>query len=206
MKTKEELIATLDFVAEYATYLLGSGVHTSRVIRNSQRIGTSQGIDILLDGFFAAIAAIGFGAISDPPMRAFPRIALLAAVGHALRYCLMNYADVDIASASLCASITIGLGSLWLGQGIHCPMTVLYIPALLPMVPGIYAYKTVFSLLMFLQSLDDTQQGLAYMQQFFLNATVSFSVIIMLAAGATLPIFIFNRRAFSLTRRKSDRI
>lgn len=163
-------------------------------------------LDILLDGFFTAIAAIGFGAISDPPMRAFPRIALLAAVGHALRYCLMNYADVDIASASLCASITIGLGSLWLGQGIHCPMTVLYIPALLPMVPGIYAYKTVFSLLMFLQSLDDTQQGLAYMQQFFLNATVSFSVIIMLAAGATLPIFIFNRRAFSLTRRKSDRI
>ena len=38
--------------------------------------------DILLDGLFAAIAAIGFGAVSDPPMRAFPRIALLAAVGH----------------------------------------------------------------------------------------------------------------------------
>ena len=42
--------------------------------------------DILLDGLFAAVAAIGFGAISDPPMRAFPRIALLAAAGHALRY------------------------------------------------------------------------------------------------------------------------
>ena len=26
--------------------------------------------DILLDGLFAAVAAIGFGAISDPPMRA----------------------------------------------------------------------------------------------------------------------------------------
>ena len=33
--------------------------------------------DILLDGFFAAVAAVGFGAVSDPPMRAFPRIALL---------------------------------------------------------------------------------------------------------------------------------
>lgn len=43
------------------------------------------------------------------------------------------------------------------------------------------------------------------MQQFFLNATVSFSVIILLAAGATLPIFIFNRRAFSLTRRRRSR-
>ena len=39
---------------------------------------------------------------------------------------------------------------------------------------------------MFLQSLNDPGQGLEYMQQFFLNATVSFSVIILLAAGATL--------------------
>ena len=159
-------------------------------------------VDILLDGLFAAVAAIGFGAISDPPMRAFPRIALLAAVGHALRYCLMNYAGVDIASASLCAAMVIGFGSLWLGRGVRCPMTVLYIPALLPMVPGIYAYKTVFSLIMFLQSLNDPGQSMQYMQLFFLNATVSLSVIALLAAGATLPIFVFKRKAFSLTRRR----
>ena len=132
-------------------------------------------------------------------------IALLAAVGHALRFCLMSYAGIDIATASLCAAVVIGFGSLWLGRGIRCPMTVLYIPALLPMVPGIYAYKTVFALIMFLQSLNNPGQGLEYMQQFFLNATVSFSVIILLAAGATLPIFIFNRRAFSLTRRRRSR-
>lgn len=124
-------------------------------------------VDILFDGVFAAVAAIGFGAISDPPVRAFPYIALLAAVGHALRFCLMSYAGIDIATASLCAAVVIGFGSLWLGRGIRCPMTVLYIPALLPMVPGIYAYKTVFALIMFLQSLNDPGQGLEYMQQFF---------------------------------------
>ena len=51
MKTKQELTDILDFVAEYASYLLGSGVHTSRVIRNAQRIGTSQGVDIQLSSF-----------------------------------------------------------------------------------------------------------------------------------------------------------
>lgn len=51
MKTKQELTAILDFIAEYTTYLLGSGVHTSRVIRNSQRIGESQGVDIQLTSF-----------------------------------------------------------------------------------------------------------------------------------------------------------
>ncbi len=109
---------------------------------------------ILSDGFFAAVAAVGFGAVSDPPMRAFPAIALLAAVGHALRFCLMD-TGVDIASASLCASVAIGIGSLLLGGRIHCPMTVLFIPALLPMIPGMYAYKTVFSMIMFMQNLDD---------------------------------------------------
>ena len=162
-------------------------------------------VDILFDGVFAAVAAIGFGAISDPPVRAFPYIALLAAVGHALRFCLMSYAGIDIATASLCAAVVIGFGSLWLGRGIRCPMTVLYIPALLPMVPGIYAYKTVFALIMFLQSLNDPGQGLEYMQQFFPECHRVVQRDYPVGCGRTLPIFIFNRRAFSLTRRRRSR-
>ena len=55
MKTKHELTEFLDFIADYSTYLLGSGVHTSRVIRNSQRISSSQGIDIQLSSFNKSI-------------------------------------------------------------------------------------------------------------------------------------------------------
>lgn len=55
MKTRTELTQIADFVAEYATHLLGSGVHTSRVIRNSRRIGKSQGIDIQLSAFQKSI-------------------------------------------------------------------------------------------------------------------------------------------------------
>ena len=159
--------------------------------------------DILLDGFFAAVAAVGFGAVSDPPMRAFPRIALLAAVGHALRFCLMNCAGMDIATASLCAATAIGFGSLWLGKAIRCPMTALYIPALLPMIPGMYAYKTVFSMIMFMQNLDDPSAA-GYLAAIVRNGFVTFSVIFMLAAGAAAPIFLFNKRAHSLTRNKKQ--
>lgn len=34
-------------------------------------------LDILSDALFAAVAGIGFGAISDPPLKAFKMIALL---------------------------------------------------------------------------------------------------------------------------------
>lgn len=159
-------------------------------------------IDILSDGFFAAIAAIGFGAISLPPRRAFKFIALLAAFGHALRFSLIHYANMDIATSSLMASLLIGLGSLWLGARSYCPTTVLYIPALLPMIPGMYAYKAVFAFIEFMQNQSSPTLSAQYMQEFFANAMITCSVIVMLVIGAVIPIFIFSRKAYSLTRRR----
>jgi uncharacterized membrane protein YjjP (DUF1212 family) len=46
MKSNDELKEIARFIAEYATCLLGSGVHTSRVISNSRRIGESFGVTI----------------------------------------------------------------------------------------------------------------------------------------------------------------
>ena len=45
---------------------------------------------ILQDGFFAAIAAIGFSSISNPPRRTYLYCAITAAVGHSVRFLLMN--------------------------------------------------------------------------------------------------------------------
>ena len=151
-------------------------------------------------GFFAAVAGIGFGAISDPPLRAFKMIAILAALGHACRFCLMTYLGVDIATASLFAGLVIGFGSLWLGKRVYCPMTVLYIPALLPMIPGKFAYNMVFSLIMCLQNMNDPEQLDKFMGMFFSNSLIASTVIFMLAVGATFPMFLFPHRAFSLTR------
>jgi uncharacterized membrane protein YjjB (DUF3815 family) len=158
--------------------------------------------DIMMDGLLAAVAGIGFGAISFPPKRAFPYIAVLAAIGHALRFSLMNYFHVDVAIASFFASLSIGVLALWFGKLSYCPMTVLYIPALLPMIPGMYAYRTVFALVMFMQNLGEASLAEKYMQTFLVNAIVTFSTVFLLAVGATIPIFVFPKRAYSMTRRR----
>jgi uncharacterized membrane protein YjjB (DUF3815 family) len=157
--------------------------------------------DILIDGLLASVAGVGFGAISFPPKRAFPYIAVLAAIGHAMRFSLMNYFGFDISIASFCASLCIGMLSLWFGRLSYCPMTVLYIPALLPMIPGMYAYRTVFALVMFMQNLNESGIAEKYMQIFLSNAIVTFSTVFLLAVGATIPNFVFPKRAYSMTRR-----
>jgi uncharacterized membrane protein YjjB (DUF3815 family) len=157
-------------------------------------------IDILLDGLFAALAGIGFGSISDPPLRAFKMIAILAALGHAFRFSLMTFGGLDISTASFFGALVIGFGSLLLGKKVYCPMTVLYIPALLPMIPGRYAYNTVFSLIMLMQSLNNPEQLHNYLEKMVTNGLVTGTVIFLLAVGATLPMMLFPHKAFSLTR------
>lgn len=64
----------------------------------------------VLDGAFAAVAAIGFAIISNPPRKAILISAFLAAVGHGLRYFLMHahLFTMDIATASFFAAVSIG--------------------------------------------------------------------------------------------------
>ena len=46
--------------------------------------------EFLQDALFAAIAAIGFAAISDPPRKAYLYCATIAAAGHSVRFLLMH--------------------------------------------------------------------------------------------------------------------
>ena len=51
MTTNESLMSISKFIAGYSAHLMGAGVHTSRVIRNSKRIGEAYGVDVKLSVF-----------------------------------------------------------------------------------------------------------------------------------------------------------
>lgn len=51
MKSKHQLTEIMNFIEEYVTVQLGSGVHTSRVGRNTRRIGEALGVDIRFSTF-----------------------------------------------------------------------------------------------------------------------------------------------------------
>ena len=106
-------------------------------------------VNIFEDGFFASIAAIGFSSISNTPRRAYLTCALIAAVGHAIRYMLTLpiLGGVHIILASTVAAFAVGLFAVLFASRIKCPAEVCFFPALLPMIPGMYAYRTIEALL-----------------------------------------------------------
>lgn len=156
---------------------------------------------ILLDGIFAAVAAIGFAIISNPPRKAIMISAFLAAVGHAVRYYLMHTElfTMSIAPASFFAAVAIGLLAIPFAKFIHCPAEVFSFPSLLPMIPGMFAYKSILALTKFMHTTDQTA-SLEYLVEFFHNGSTTIFVLFALVVGAAIPVFMFHRQSFTATR------
>lgn len=154
---------------------------------------------VITDGLFAAVAAIGFAVISNPPKRAVTIAALLAAIGHACRFYLLHYTSLDLTTSSLFAAFTIGLLSIPAARLVHCPAEVFSFPALLPMIPGMYAYKSVLALIRFMKSDDETvmQQLIV---EIFRNGLTALFVMFALVVGVSLAMFIFYKQSFTMTR------
>jgi uncharacterized membrane protein YjjP (DUF1212 family) len=55
MINNETSLRWAKFVAEYAAHLMGCGIHTSRVIRNTKRIGEALGFDVKISVFQKSI-------------------------------------------------------------------------------------------------------------------------------------------------------
>ena len=155
---------------------------------------------IFQDALFAAIAAIGFATISRPPRSAYLYCALIAAAGHSLRFILTNTLPfVNILPASLTAAFTIGVLAVLVSAKAKFPAETCLFPALLPMIPGIYAYRTFggLALCVLAQSQADFSK---YLTLFAYNGIMCSGILLCLVLGATLPIFIFKKISFQATR------
>lgn len=158
-------------------------------------------LKILQDAFFAAIAAIGFAAVSNPPKKAFIFCAIIAAIAHSLRYILINLFDWHIVAATTVASFVIGVLAVAISPKTKIPSETYLYPSLLPMIPGIYAYRTFGAMMMCL--FYDAENSFGH--YFYLlcdNGMTCFFILLGMTVGATLPMFLLSDIAFTATRHK----
>lgn len=158
-------------------------------------------LQLLQDALFSALAAIGFAAISRPPRQAYLYCALIAAAGHSLRSLLMLAEGTHIVAATFAASLAVGIMAVLLARKPRVPSETFLFPSLLPMIPGIYAYRTFGGLVMCL-SQESEQDFMHYLYLFTDNGLTCFFILLAMAVGATLPIFMMKKISFQATRSK----
>lgn len=141
--------------------------------------------------FWAAVAALGFAVLFSVPRRALWAVALMASVAFATReIALLN--GLDLIVGSLVASCFIGLIGIQLAHWVHTPTTVFVIPAVIPMVPGVFAYRTMMGLLEISRSSGVSEALLLKTASNGLNTVF---ILLALAVGVSLPALIFKNRS-----------
>lgn len=153
---------------------------------------------ILQDALFAALAAIGFAAINRPPARGWIYCAIMAALGHSLRFMLMEQ-GLHIVSATTAASFAVGTVAVFLSPLARVPAETCFFPALLPMIPGMYAYRAFGALAMCVLG-EGREQFDGFFFLFAHNAMTCFTILLGMVAGATVPVFLFKKVSFRATR------
>lgn len=160
-------------------------------------------IEIFQDALFSAIAAIGFACASNPPRRAYLYCGLIAAAGHSTRYLLLHAGSNSsgfFILATAVAALLIGIFSVAAAPIAKVPAETYLYPALLPMIPGMYAYRMFGSLAILL---SDSGEECFY-HNFYLfvsQGLMFFTLLLVMAVGATAPMFLFKRISFQATRR-----
>ncbi|MCM1316958.1 MAG: threonine/serine exporter family protein [Bacteroides sp.] len=147
------------------------------------------------DIFFGAVASMGFAAISNPPKKSLKCCGLIAGIGHGCRFLLMEH-GWGIVAGSFVASFVIGILAVLLSRRAKCPAECLSFPALLPMIPGMYAYKMVQGLVGCMGAVDYRE----YFDMFSYNLIITFSVILMMVIGITIPVFLMKKISFTATK------
>lgn len=155
-------------------------------------------MNIFEDALFAAMAAIGFSAISHTPRRCWLVCAVAAACGHSLRFWLM--ADsMGIILASCVAGFAVGIVAVAVAPLVKTPAEACLFPSLLPMIPGMYAYRTIEALIGCVGEYAGATSS-ANLYSLASNGITCVLIVFGLVIGGTVPVFLFKKISFRATR------
>lgn len=155
---------------------------------------------IISDMCFAAIAGLGFAYYCNSPLKTIFLTAILAAIAHSLRFSLIEFFNFQtIAIATFIASFCIGCIGMLFAKIFKTPAEIIAFPALIPMIPGIYAYKAILQLISFIRT-DNTYEKMNYLINFFDYFFTTLSITLALAIGVSVTLLLFFEQSFMVTR------
>lgn len=144
-------------------------------------------------GIWLGCAALGFAILFNVPVRTLLLIFVFGALGGLTKTLLMKF-DVSVVLASLAGASVIGILGVYAAYRKHTPPMVFSIPAVIPMVPGVFAYKTMLGMI-HLAGNTVTENYNVIMAETVNNGLKALFILLALSAGVSVPLFITKKES-----------
>lgn len=145
-------------------------------------------LEILSSAFWCGCAALGFSILFNTPKAALVSVWLCGFMAGLIKFAVINPAlGGGMLVASLLAASAVGIASIPFAHWCHVPPVIISIPAVIPLVPGSFAYRTMLGLIKFINNTDESVlNGTIH------NAAMTLFILIALSIGVTLPMLLFR--------------
>ena len=148
-------------------------------------------------GFWGGCAAVGFAVLFNVPTRALYTIFLLGVLGCILKFSLISI-EVHVVIAAFIGATVIGLLSIQAAHFKHAPPLIFSIPSVIPLVPGIFAYKTMLGIIKLTAPIGDNYNQI--LAETINNGTKAAFIVMALAVGVGIPNLITRKESAKLIR------
>jgi uncharacterized membrane protein YjjB (DUF3815 family) len=145
---------------------------------------------LLEDALWSALAGLGFALLFNVPRHTLPGVILVSALGHASRR-LLTELGISIEFASLIGALAVGLAAVLCARYWNVPAYIFAITGAIPMIPGVFAYRTMIGLLSVTSAEGETAR--LVLVEACINAIRTGMILAALALGTAFPTLLLRR-------------
>lgn len=147
---------------------------------------------ILSKAFWCGWGAVGFGILFNVPPRTLFAIWIGGALGGFLKFTLLQCL-VNVVLASFAGALAVGISSIPIAHFRHVPPMIFAIPSVIPLIPGVFAYRTMLGLIK-LTGVIGPDYNLI-MAETFNNGAKTLFIIMSLAMGVAVPMHLMRKES-----------
>lgn len=149
--------------------------------------------EILLKAFWVGTAALGFSILFNTPARTLAAIWIGGFISGLVKFSTLFFIDpTAFVQATFLASLSVGILSIPAAHWRHVPPAVLAIPPVIPLMPGVFAYKTMMGLAALTRSNQDYTSMLA---ETFHFGTLTVFIVMAIALGVSIPMHVLRAKS-----------
>jgi uncharacterized membrane protein YjjB (DUF3815 family) len=149
-------------------------------------------ITILVKAFWCGWGAVGFGILFNVPVRTLIAIWICGALGGFLKFNLLML-GAGVVSASFAGALAIGISSIPTAHFRHAQPMIFAIPSVIPLIPGVFAYRTMLGLIKLTGAIGPDYQLI--ISDTINNGAKTLFIIMSLAMGVAVPMHLMRKES-----------
>ncbi|MBC7890470.1 MAG: threonine/serine exporter family protein [Ferruginibacter sp.] len=147
---------------------------------------------ILSKAFWCGWGAVGFAILFNVPPRTLFAIWVGGAIGGFLKFTLLQL-TAGVVLASFAGALAVGISSIPIAHFRHAPPMIFAIPSVIPLIPGVFAYRTMLGLMKLAGTIGPDFN--LVLSETVNNGVKTVFIIMALAMGVAVPMHLMRKES-----------